>query len=322
VQPTQQHSVSPGMFVPQSKEFVLDVDISDYNDVRLCGCGGSDYCRVCWPIMLCGMKVADHILGDIFGFKHRMFVFSGGRGIHCWVGDAAVRSLSNEARVAVAEFMHLYQGSKEGSKSHGKVDSSTIQHPSFAKNSTIFKICQEYFVQVYVKGMGLLDSSENWDKMLALIDNATVRKTLSSKLEDDWSDVKPEQKWQNISDLLANPKNFALKRIPPFAQSIVYSFIYPRLDVNVSKGLNHLLKAPFCIHPRTGFICVPLSVEQDVDETPFYPHDNCPNVRGLIEDSDEDSIHKMKSRLQMFKEFVGQVTQDQNKQEQNDTMEF
>jgi DNA primase small subunit len=39
-------------------------------------------------------------------------------------------------------------------------------------------------------------------------------------------------------------------------------YLYPRLDTHVTTGLNHLLKAPFCIHPKTGYVCIPFSPKQ------------------------------------------------------------
>merc|ERR1712020_410059 len=66
-------------------------------------------------------------------------------------------------------------------------------------------------------------------------------------------------------------------------QEIMLQFAYPRLDIAVSKGMNHLLKAPFCIHPKTGRVCVPFKADK---AEKFNPED-VPNVLELVNQIDE-----------------------------------
>ena len=65
-------------------------------------------------------------------------------------------------------------------------------------------------------------------------------------------------------------------------EDIILQLTYPRIDAEVSKHRNHLLKAPFCVHPKTGRICVPIDPEK-IDE--FDP-ELVPTVSQLLRELD------------------------------------
>lgn len=74
--------------------------------------------------------------------------------------------------------------------------------------------------------------------------------------------------------------NKGINKTDLLIKEIKLNLLYPRLDINVSKHLNHLLKAPFCIHPKTGLISVPMSQKD------FYNFDRneIPNFIDAIND--------------------------------------
>ncbi|NXG05814.1 PRI1 primase, partial [Sakesphorus luctuosus] len=78
------------------------------------------------------------------------------------------------------------------------------------------------------------------------------------------------QRWEVLRGRLERSRGRGATASPSYADwEVMLQFCFPRLDINVSKGLGHLLKSPFSVHPKTGRISVPLDLQRLDQFDPF-----------------------------------------------------
>lgn len=260
VDPAKRHAYAQAGdngFAPVEKELIFDVDITDYDDVRYC-CSGADVCLDCWPLMTVAVKVIDTTLRDDFGFNHVLWVYSGRRGVHCWVCDEKARRLNNEQRAAIADYFRVYKGNEN---SHKKVSlTGHALHPFLARSYT--EVLKGFFEEKLLSSQNLFSNEERFEKILEMIPDESITSELRGKWQESRrSSISKEDinvfRWGQLKQMLQSgkQKGQGLRRC---VEEIVFSYAYPRLDMEVSKHMNHLLKAPFCIHPKTGRVCIPI----------------------------------------------------------------
>ena len=61
------------------------------------------------------------------------------------------------------------------------------------------------------------------------------------------------------------------------------AYVWPRLDFNVTKATNHLIKTPYVAHPKSGRIAVPI----DPFDYFFFDPSKAPSLKDLSEEWDK-----------------------------------
>ncbi|XP_076624312.1 DNA primase small subunit [Colletes latitarsis] len=264
-------------FQPVERELVFDIDMTDYDEVRTC-CSGADICSKCWKFMSVACKILDNALRQDFGYKHILWIFSGRRGIHCWVCDPGARNLSSYERGAVAEYLQIIEGG-EYMKKKVKLNRDEI-HPSIKR---ALETVEAVFVPFCVEEQDILGTDERVEKFLQILSEEEDRHELKALFNQCNSS---KDRWHQFVKYVKSKKTMGDQKRRLYRhliEEIMLQYAYPRLDINVSKGMNHLLKSPFCIHPKTGKVCIPFTANT-VDK--FQP-DKVPTITTLIEEINE-----------------------------------
>ncbi|RVD84496.1 uncharacterized protein DFL_006245 [Arthrobotrys flagrans] len=275
--PRDRKQVQKGSFKPIEKELVFDIDLTDYDEIRTC-CSKTKICIKCWQFVTMAIKVVDVALRDDFGFQHIMWVYSGRRGAHAWVCDKKARKLDDGKRRAITAYFEVVKG---GSQSGKKVNLDRPLHPHIRRSHDILK---DDFRQNILENQDPFRTEKQAERLLQLLPDRQLNEALREKW-DSTIERPSSEKWKDIDALAGSgaSKTIIPKVLLEHKQDIILEYTYPRLDAEVSKHLNHLLKSPFVVHPGTGKVCVPIDISK-LDE--FDP-DDVPTVTQLLKEIDQ-----------------------------------
>jgi len=126
VQPKDKKTIRPGALKPVSREFVVDIDMTDYDPIRTC-CSDASICRRCWAFISAAVRVLDSSIRDQFGYEHLLWVYSGRRGIHLWISDKEAMELTDGQRKAMVDWLTVVRKSEQGKQVNVRMYSTGVK---------------------------------------------------------------------------------------------------------------------------------------------------------------------------------------------------
>lgn len=298
---------------PVQKEVVFDIDMTDYDDVRTC-CSGAAVCSKCWKFMIAACRILDTGIREDFGWEHLLWVFSGRRGVHCWICDFEARHLDGMARSGVAEYFQIISYSQIEESSVARIKIGHKLHHSIRR---ALQVIESMFEEVVLCDQNIFEGHRGITKLCQYIhDRDAAKATEQHLLQTLDNSVSSKVVWEhfknyeNMMRCSSNSNSVWSRRLRNIVEEIQLATMYPRLDINVTKGFNHLLKAPFSIHPVSGKVSIPFNpsniAKLDPNAVPTITHllheiNAFDEKRGLFDVNDDKSRIKDYKKTSMFR---------------------
>lgn len=152
---------------------------------------------------------------------------------------------------------------------------------------------------------GLFSDPRIAERLLSVVPNPEIRTLVlqyASQNKDGlavWAELQRQINEKATFYLQERGNEKMANRLRSSIDAVIAEATAPRFDVGVSIRRDHLLKSPFCVHPKTGRICVPIDPDKpfDLDKVPTLP--------GLIQELDGLKTETtLDPYLQHFAEFL------------------
>lgn len=215
--------------VPVMRELVFDYDISDKREYLLC-CDGASVCSKCWIFIRCAIRCTIAVLSEFYGINQPLIVFSGKKGVHIYATGYEPSTYSESARsLIIDQLRSLSKLAVDVYITKSKVAELCL--PIMSSE------CDEYFRQF---SSDLLASKFPGRALLH-----------SESYEDAFQFVKG-----------AAYNNLKIPSKLRTSIAFMVESMCPKPDAAITTQMAHLVKMMWCIHPSTGKVCVPISVDQ------------------------------------------------------------
>ncbi|KAL7306736.1 hypothetical protein TKK_0001107 [Trichogramma kaykai] len=304
--------------LPVEKEFVLDIDLANYNHVRHCCAGNNEreVCHDCYKLLTLGMRIIDRSLRIEHGFNHILWVYHT-RHMYAWVCDKKARYLPNSYRQELInrlQHSHFFRSMKaKGRSFNSGLLSESIQRA--------LSDIRPRFQQILMQQNLFEDAPNKMSHLMCIMPNLTVGRDVHSLIRS----LEGRDSCEKFTELTKMIRSKVEMGIPEWVNhsrlmdEILIWYAYPRMNQNVSISMCLPLIAPFTTKSNTGEIAIPIDIDWAKDMNPV----NAPTIERVMEEVElairnghEVEVDTcLKPFLKIFREFLTNLFNSNDQQE-------